>query len=165
MNYVSYYDSPLGKIILTADNHGLTALIFDGDKYFRFKSDCVEKISPVISRAERWLKIYFSGREPDFMPPLNLQGTPFRIAVWQELLKIPYGTTKTYGDLAKALNTSARAIGGAVAHNEISIIIPCHRIIGGDGKITGYSGGIERKIKLLELEKNILDEKGRIAHG
>lgn len=105
---------------------------------------------------KRWLDIYFSGHEPDFTPPLHPVGSPFRQAVWQLLLEIPYGQTTTYGALAKRLNAgrmSAQAVGGAVGHNPISIIVPCHRVVGANGSLTGYAGGLERKIKLLEIEK------------
>ncbi len=152
MKCADFYDSPFGKIILGADDAGLTDLFFESDKYFSAQVD--EKInSPVIELAKNWLDIYFSGREPNFFPPLHIIGSPFKISVLNELKKIPYGMTTTYGALAKILGTSARAVGGAVAHNRISIIIPCHRVIGADGNLTGYAGGLDRKIKLLELEK------------
>ena len=112
-----------------------------------------------MAEAKRWLDIYFSGREPDFLPPLHPLGTPFRRAVWELLLQIPYGRTVTYGELARRLaakqglvHMSAQAVGGAVGHNPISILIPCHRVVGSGGSLTGYAGGIDKKVRLLELE-------------
>ena len=107
-----------------------------------------------------WLDVYFTGKEPDFLPPLHPIGSAFRQAVWTVLLQIPYGHTTTYGEIARQLTgtagfsrMSAQAVGGAVGHNEISIIIPCHRVVGTSGSLTGYAGGIDRKVKLLELER------------
>ena len=115
--------------------------------------------TPILTEARRWLDIYFTGREPDFLPPLHPVGSVFRQAVWKILLQIPYGKTTTYGEIARQLaaqqgleRMSAQAVGGAVGHNEISIIIPCHRVVGTNGSLTGYAGGIDKKIKLLELE-------------
>ena len=114
---------------------------------------------PVFNMTSRWLDLYFSGNEPDFMPPLKMQGTDFRQAVWKILLDIPYGKTMTYGEIAARLARerglkamSAQAVGGAVGHNPISIIVPCHRVIGAAGKMVGYGGGLDRKIALLEME-------------
>ena len=116
----------------------------------------------VLEETSGWLDIYFSGREPDFTPPLHLTGSDFRLAVWNLLLQIPYGQTITYKELAariaeqRGLETmSAQAVGGAVGHNPISIIVPCHRVLGTDGSLTGYSGGIDKKISLLTLEKAV----------
>mgnify|MGYP000926299127 FL=1 len=118
-----------------------------------------EKNLAVFDQTRRWLDLYFSGREPGFTPALNPLGSAFRRAVWEILLKIPYGKTTTYGQIAREIaaarglaKMSAQAVGGAVGHNEISIIIPCHRVIGAHGNLTGYAGGIDRKIKLLQLE-------------
>ncbi|WP_297941626.1 methylated-DNA--[protein]-cysteine S-methyltransferase [uncultured Campylobacter sp.] len=118
-----------------------------------------EKNLPVLDQTKRWLDLYFSGREPGFTPALNPVGSAFRRAVWEILLKIPYGKTTTYGQIAREIaaarglaKMSAQAVGGAVGHNDISIIIPCHRVIGAHGNLTGYAGGIDRKIKLLKLE-------------
>ena len=118
-----------------------------------------EKNLAVFDQTRRWLDLYFSGREPGFTPALNPVGSAFRRAVWEILLKIPYGRTTTYGQIAREIaaarglaKMSAQAVGGAVGHNEISIIIPCHRVIGAHGSLTGYAGGIDRKIKLLQLE-------------
>lgn len=161
MIYTSKYTSPLGGILLAADEVGLRGLWFDGQKYFArdLPDERTERETPVLSEAKRWLDLYFGGQEPDFLPPLHPVGTPFRQAVWEILLQIPYGKTVTYGEISKQLaekmgleRMSAQAVGGAVGHNEISIIIPCHRVVGSNGSLTGYAGGIDRKIKLLELE-------------
>lgn len=161
MAYVQHYDSLLGGILLAADESGITGLWFDGQKYFArdLPAERVEQNTPALAEAKRWLDIYFTGGEPDFTPPLHPIGSGFRQAVWNILLQIPYGQTTTYGEIARQLaakqglaRMSAQAIGGAVGHNEISIIIPCHRVVGTNGSLTGYAGGIDRKVKLLELE-------------
>lgn len=161
MTYIQHYDSPLGGILLAADEIGLTGLWFEGQKYFaRDLSDVrIEQETPVLAEAKRWLDIYFTGKEPDFLPPLHPTGSEFRKAVWEILLQIPYGQTTTYGEIARQLaekqrlaRMSAQAVGGAVGHNEISIIIPCHRVVGTSGSLTGYAGGIEKKVRLLQLE-------------
>ena len=150
MNYIQKYNSPLGKIILTSNGENLTGLYFDGQKYFNGYG--TEKNLSIFEQTKNWLDIYFCGNAPNFTPPLNFQGTEFQKKVWQILLKIPFGETKTYGEIAKMLKTSARAVGNAVAHNPISLIVPCHRVIGFNGNLTGYAGGLDKKIKLLELE-------------
>ena len=161
MVYICKYKSALGSILLAADEIGLTGLWFEGQKYFaNTRPD--ERISQETSsliEAKRWLDIYFSGEEPKFTPPLHPTGSAFRQAVWQILLQIPYGQTITYGEIARQMseiqNTphmSAQAVGGAVGHNEISLIIPCHRVVGTNGSLTGYAGGIDKKIALLKLE-------------
>ena len=161
MQYITHYQSPLGGITISSDGTSLTGLWFDGQKYFASKlgADYTEKDLPVFTEAKRWLDIYFSGREPDFTPPLALNGSTFRMAVWQILQNIPYGQTITYGDIARQLaaqtgkaKMSAQAVGGAVGHNPTSIIVPCHRVIGAGGSLTGYAGGIDKKVQLLELE-------------
>lgn len=161
MIYTSKYTSPLGGILLAADEVGLRGLWFDGQKYFArdLPGERTEEEIPSLSATKHWLDLYFGGQEPDFLPPLHPVGTPFRQAVWEILLRIPYGKTVTYGEISKQLaekmgleRMSAQAVGGAVGHNEISIIIPCHRVVGSNGSLTGYAGGIDRKIKLLELE-------------
>ena len=161
MVYTCHYESPLGGILLAADEVGLTGLWFDGQKYFArdLPAEHTERNTPLLLKAGRWLDIYFTGREPDFMPPLHPVGSAFRQSVWEILLQIPYGQTMTYGEIARQLTeqkggarVSAQAVGGAVGHNEISIIIPCHRVVGTGGSLTGYAGGIDKKIKLLELE-------------
>ena len=162
MTFVQHYDSPLGGILLAADEEGMTGLWFDGQKYFAhgLPAEHTERNTPVLSEAGRWLDIYFDGKEPDFMPPLHPIGSDFRRAVWELLLQIPHGQTATYGEIARQLagtkglsGMSAQAVGGAVEHNEISIIIPCHRVVGTNGSLTGYAGGIDKKVKLLELER------------
>lgn len=161
MQYITHYQSPLGGITMASDGTALTGLWFDGQKYFAstLGADYKEKDLPVFTESKRWLDIYFSGREPNFTPPLSLNGSAFRMAVWQILQSIPYGQTITYGDIAKQLaaqqnkaRMSAQAVGGAVGHNPISIIVPCHRVIGAGGSLTGYAGGIDKKVQLLELE-------------
>ena len=167
MTFLQHYNSPLGGILLAADEIGLTGLWFDGQKYFArdLPAEHVEQNTPVISEAKRWLDIYFTGREPDFTPPLHPIGSVFRQAVWEILLQIPYGQTTTYGEIARQLaaklglpRMSAQAVGGAVGHNEVSIIIPCHRVVGTSGSLTGYAGGIDKKVKLLELEHTDMTE-------
>ena len=157
-----HYDSPLGGILLAADEIGLTGLWFDGEKYFadNLPKEYAERETPILLEARRWLDIYFTGKEPDFLPPLHPIGSAFRQSVWEILLQIPYGKTTTYGEIARQLaekqklpRMSAQAVGGAVGHNEISIIIPCHRVVGTNGSLTGYAGGIDKKVKLLELEQ------------
>lgn len=162
MTYTQHYDSPLGGILLAADDVGLTGLWFDGQKYFArgLSNERIGQETFVLAEAKRWLDIYFTGKEPDFTPPLHPIGSAFRRSVWEILLQIPYGQTTTYGEIARQLakkqgldRMSAQAVGGAVGHNEISIIIPCHRVVGADGSLTGYAGGIGKKEKLLELER------------
>lgn len=161
MQYINYYTSPLGKIVLATDEIGLTGLWFEGQKYFALylDKDHMEKDMPIFDDAKRWLDIYFSGNEPKFKLPLHFIGTPFQNEVWEILYSIPYGETMTYGEIAKILadrrgikQISAQAVGGAVGRNEISIIVPCHRVVGANGNLTGYAGGLDKKIALLELE-------------
>lgn len=161
MVYTCTYKSPIGDILLAADDIGLTGLWFIGQKYFAntLPDEPVSEKTPILAEANKWLDIYFSGKEPGFTPPLHPAGSPFRQAVWDILLQIPYGQTTTYGEIARRLakkqNTShmsAQAVGGAVGHNEVSIIIPCHRVVGANGSLTGYAGGIDKKVSLLKLE-------------
>lgn len=161
MQYTSTYESPLGEILLAADDVGLTGLWFDQEKYYALNlaPEHEAKETPAIKAAKRWLDVYFTGQEPDFLPPLHMLGTPFQKDVWQILLTIPYGQTTTYGEIARRLarqrglaRMSAQAVGGAVGHNEISVIIPCHRVVGTNGSLTGYAGGIDKKTYLLKLE-------------
>lgn len=155
MIYLTRYESPLGSILMAADGVGLTGLWFVGQKYFPSFSEgeALEEETPVLTEAIRWLNVYFSGASPDFLPPLHPQGNSFRQAVWNVLLTIPRGQTMTYGEIARRLNVrSAQAVGGAVGHNPVSILIPCHRVVGSDGSLTGYAGGLERKERLLQLE-------------
>ena len=161
MTYIQHYDAPLGRILLAADEVGLTGLWFDGAKYFAdgLPAEHTERETPILSEARRWLDLYFAGQEPGFLPPLHPAGSTFQQAVWALLLQIPYGQTTTYGALAARLaakhgtaRLSAQAVGGAVGHNPISLIIPCHRVVGASGSLIGYAGGVERKIQLLKLE-------------
>ena len=161
MQYITHYSSPIGAITIASNGTALTGLWFDGQKYFAstLGADYKEENLPIFTEAKRWLDMYFSGKEPDFTPPLALNGSPFRMAVWQILQSIPYAQTITYGDIARQLaaqqgktKMSAQAVGGAVGHNPISIIVPCHRVVGTGGSLTGYAGGIAKKIKLLALE-------------
>lgn len=162
MTFLTHYDSPLGGVLLAADESGLTGVWFEGQKYFadNLPAERAERETETLALAKRWLDIYFAGKEPDFMPPLHPVGSPFRRAVWELLLEIPYGQTTTYGELSRRLaakmgiaHMSAQAVGGAVGHNGISIIIPCHRVVGTGGSLTGYAGGVDKKVKLLELER------------
>lgn len=161
MIFIQHYDSPLGGILLAADETGLTGLWLDGQKFFArdLPAERVEQKTPALSEVKRWLDSYFTGKEPDFMPPLHPIGSAFRRSVWDILLRIPYGQTTTYGEIARQLaekqgrpRIAAQAVGGAVGHNKISIIIPCHRVVGTNGSLTGYAGGIDKKVKLLEWE-------------
>lgn len=162
MTFTQHFHSPLGEILLSADETGLTGLWFEGAKYYadHLPAACSEQETAVLTETKRWLDIYFAGKEPDFLPPLYPTGSAFRQSVWRLLLQIPYGKTTTYGEIARQLagrnghhQMSAQAVGGAVGHNEISILIPCHRVVGTNGSLTGYAGGIDRKVKLLEIEQ------------
>lgn len=154
--------SPLGEIVLAAEEDALIGLWFSDQKYALrgLSAEAVEGSAPVLTEAKRWLEQYFSGAQPDFLPVLQPGGTAFQQAVWQELLRIPYGGTSSYGTIAAALaaqrglpQMSARAVGSAVGRNPISLMIPCHRVLGADGSLTGYAGGLERKKALLRLEQ------------
>jgi len=151
------YPSPVGALTVASDGENIIGLWLEGQKYFAatLSGEAIEKELPVFEEARHWLDIYFSGREPDFLPPLAPRGSEFRRTVWGELLRIPYGETVSYGEIAKRLGgkTSARAVGGAVGHNPISIIIPCHRVVGAKGSLTGYAGGVEKKKQFLRLEQ------------
>lgn len=162
MDYIHYYHSPLGRITLASDGKALTGLWFDGQKYFgsTLTEKQEEKELAVFLHTEEWLNIYFSGKEPDFTPPLTMKTTLFRKDVWEILLTIPFGKTMTYKEIGEKIakqrglaRMSAQAVGGAVGHNPISLIIPCHRVVGTDGSLTGYAGGLDIKAKLLMLEK------------
>jgi len=162
MDYIHHCTSPLGGITLASNGNALTGLWFDNQKYFgsTLTQNQEQKMLPVFEQTKQWLAIYFSGKEPDFMPPLCMKTTPFREAVWNIMLTIPYGKTMTYREIALELarqrgieRMSAHAVGGAVSHNPISLMIPCHRVVGTNGSLTGYAGGIDKKVWLLQLEK------------
>lgn len=162
MRYTNRCDSPLGGILLAADDEGLTGLWFTEDQRDvgrGLSPDAVERDAQVFSDARRWLDIYFSGRDPGFTPRLHLTGSPFRVRVMELLMEIPFGETAAYGDLARRIadekgagRMSAQAVGGAVGANPISLIVPCHRVVGANGCLTGYGGGLWRKEALLRLE-------------
>ena len=161
MDYVSSYNSPLGKVTLASDGVSLVGLWFETQKFFASSlSDTYsEEELPIFDETIKWLDTYFAGNEPNFTPRILMRGTHFREAIWRILLKIPYGKTVTYGEIASEYakqngleKMSAQAVGGAIAHNPISIIVPCHRVVGANGDLTGYAGGIERKHELLKIE-------------
>ena len=156
MDWTYHYHSPLGGMTLASNGTALTGLWFDGQRYYAetLSAGHVQRNLPVFDETSRWLDLYFSGRIPDAVPPLAPRGTVFRRSVWNILLTVPYGRTITYGEIAERIGgTSARAVGNAVAHNPVSLIIPCHRVIGVGGRLTGYAGGIDRKEYLLRMEQ------------
>ena len=158
MHYIYRYDSPVGSMTMASSGAALTGLWFDNQKHFAqtLSEPYDEKLLPVFEDTIKWLDIYFGGAVPDFTPELSVHSTPFRKAVYDILLTIPYG--EIAANLSHQMGKkkmSAQAVGGAVGHNPISIIIPCHRVVGADGSLTGYAGGIDRKKFLLELEGNI----------
>ena len=164
MKYTNYYSSPLGKLLMAADDIGLTGLWFENQLHYAYNLDPEhqEKELPVFNQTKQWLDLYFSGQTPDFTPPIHMTGPPFQPAVWNILEQIPYGQTTTYGDIAAQIakqkgiaHMSAQAVGQAVGRNKISIIIPCHRVIGKNGTLTGYAGGLDKKTALLSIEKII----------
>lgn len=171
--YTATYISPLGEILIAANDTCLTGLWFKDQKYYALSlKNPVKKETHVIIETKKWLDIYFHHEIPDFTPPLSPSGTPFQKQVWHLLLQIPYGETVTYGMLADKISEekgmkrmSAQAIGGAVGHNPISIIIPCHRVLGKDGSMTGYAGGIERKEKLLLMENEEIKFSSHRKHS
>lgn len=172
MEFVSDYASPLGRLWLTGSEAVLTGLAFEGQRFF--DTDPVAARPPgepgAIRAAKAWLDRYFAGETPGEPPPLHYAASAFRQAVWTELREIPYGRTVTYGALAARVaerlgvpRLSPRAVGGAVGHNPIAILIPCHRVIGADGSLTGYAGGIGRKAQLLSLEG--IDYRSPVSSG
>lgn len=160
MTTKSFYDSPIGVIDIKARDGFITGLEFSPAE--NKETDSENSISPentaVIEETKKWLDIYFSGKEPDFLPKLKINGTPFQRAVWAKTAEIPFGKTVSYGEIAKSIDPnkkiSPRAVGAALGKNKISIIIPCHRVVGKNGEIKGYAWGTDRKAYLLELEKN-----------
>ena len=162
MEYLHHYESPLGGIAMASDGENLIGLWFDGQRYFAdtVGKDCKESPLPVFEQTDQWLDLYFGGIIPEFTPKIAMRTTDFRKRVWKIMLEIPYGKTMTYGEIADAIarergvpRISAQAVGGAVGHNAISLIIPCHRVVGSKGNLTGYAGGMDKKVKLLQLEK------------
>ncbi len=164
MIYTNDYESPLGSILLAGDEQGLTGLWFtEGGRYIGLglKKGACRRETDYFDQTKEWLDIYFSGRDPGFFPQIHLAGSDFRNRVGEIMCGIPYGKTVTYGQIAEQIarerglgRMSAQAVGGAVGHNPICIIVPCHRVIGANGSLTGYGGGILRKKALLELEGN-----------
>lgn len=162
MTYLAYYKSPLGNMTMASDGCSLTGLWFDNQKYALStvgKDSVEEDALPVFEQTRQWLDVYFEGRDPGFLPPIRLSGSDFRQQVGRILLTIPYGQTMTYGEIAAQISLltgkpcmSAQAVGGAVGHNPISVIVPCHRVVGTNGSLTGYAGGIALKVGLLRLE-------------
>ena len=161
MDYIRSVQTPLGPMTMASDGEALTGLWFDGQKHDRayLSEDVREADVPVFAECEAWLKEYFSGRDPGFIPEVHLRGTPFQREVMEIMRSIPYGKTMTYGEIAAVIakrqgrkTMSAQAVGGAVGRNPVSLIIPCHRVIGADGALTGYAGGIDKKRSLLEME-------------
>ena len=184
--FVGFYDSPLGAMVLYSDGVNLTGLYFETsvnlhnmgvdssklhldsrkDSYFG-KSKCTNLADlPIFTQTKEWLDLYFNGKIPRFTPPIAFpkDSSRFALRVWEILLEIPYGATMTYGDIAKQVarefgidKMSAQAVGGAVSRNPISIIVPCHRVLGADGNLTGYAGGIDKKLALLKCEGVAID--------
>ena len=166
--YIARYSSPLGGITLASDGEFLTGLWFDGQRHFPrlTGSERAGSPLPVIDETVGWLDVYFGGGIPDFTPQLRFDLTPFQKEVCEEMLKIPYGATSTYGVIATVIarrrnieRMSAQAVGCAVGRNPVSLIVPCHRVVGSDGSLTGYAGGIDKKAALLELERKIISAK------
>lgn len=162
MQTLCRHATPLGPVLMTAGEAGLTGLWFAGQARAPLPPGALppEGDSPALALARRWLDEYFAGRQPGFMPPLHLAGSEFQRAVWDILRAIPYGQTMTYGAVAAQLaaqrgvpRVSAQAVGGAVGHNPISILVPCHRVVGSGGSLTGYAGGLDKKAALLALER------------
>lgn len=161
MIYLGRYKSPLGELTLASDGESLTMLDFPSqdDSGKEVLSEENEREIPVFAEVRKWLDIYFSGKEPDFMPKLSLHGSEFQLEVWECLRKIPYGQVVAYGDIAGEIarkrgieKMSAQAVGGAVGRNPIGILVPCHRVIGKNGSLTGFGGGLWRKEELLRIE-------------
>lgn len=162
MVYYDFYSSPLGNVTLESDGENLTGLYIDGQRQVNndYHKTAKRETLPIFSQTVKWLDEYFDGKTPDFTPEIKLVGMPFQKSVWEKLLTIPYGKTVTYGDIARQIakekglpKMSSQAVGGAVGSNPVSIIVPCHRVIGANGNLTGYAGGVDKKIQLLSIEK------------
>ncbi len=161
-SFTARYASPLGNITLASDGNSLTGLWFDGQKHFGSTLAAYEEKPslPVFQQTKAWLDTYFTGESPGFTPPIRMLGSVFQCSVWAALLHVPPGKTRTYGEIAAAValtepqfRPAAIAVGSAVARNPLSLIVPCHRIVGASGSLTGYAGGTERKLFLLKLER------------
>lgn len=161
MQYKMNYSSPVGVLTITTDGTHITGLWFDNQSDYERKLNdkVVAQEQPIFQKVRTWLDHYFQGDNPTIDFPLKPTGTAFREQVWEILTTIPSGETMTYGEIADKIarvkgkdKMSAQAVGGAVGSNPISILIPCHRVVGADGSLTGYGGGIDKKIKLLEIE-------------
>lgn len=162
MLYTTAYLSPLGCMLLAAEEEKLVGTWFEGQKYFGCppEAERIERENAVLRSAKAWLDGYFAGEAPSMDVPLQMNGTSFQMAVWRILQKIPYGCTVTYGEIARQLTLdrgiaamSAQAVGNAVGRNRLSVFVPCHRVLGAGGRLTGYAGGIDRKRALLSLEQ------------
>ena len=161
MKYLQTIPSPIGNLTVSSDGENILGLWIEGQKYFarNLGKDVSEENLSIFENVREWLGIYFGGNEPNFALSVKPQGSPFQKSVWDILRQIPYGKTTSYGEIAKQIEvqnggkrTSARAVGGAVGHNPVSILIPCHRVVGKNGALTGYAGGISKKIQLLAIE-------------
>jgi methylated-DNA-[protein]-cysteine S-methyltransferase len=156
MRFYKHMDSPVGRLTLVAEGTTLIAVFWPNDRPLRIKlGDMTEDLHhPVLIETERQLTEYFRGERTGFQLPIHLRGTAFQQRVWQELLRIPYGQTRSYSNLAVAIGngSASRAVGLANSKNPLSIIVPCHRVIGASGRLTGFAGGLETKARLLELE-------------
>lgn len=163
MVYTTYYNSPVGRLLLAEEDGALVGLWMEGQKYFlgslkRMPRE--ERCTSVLRQTKDWLGHYFAGEQPAIgQLPLAPKGSAFQQEVWRVLCDIPYGHLTTYGEIARKIaaqrglaSMSAQAVGGAVGHNPISIVIPCHRVVGAGGSLTGYAGGVEKKLRLLTLE-------------
>jgi len=152
-----WIDTPLGRAAVQEKGGALTGLWFEGQKHFGLTPDR-EGECPVLVQARQWVAAYFEKKPLPPLPPLDPQGTPFQKRVWNLLKTVPYGETVTYGELARRLHSGARAVGAAVGRNPLSLILPCHRVLGADDRLTGYAGGVDRKKALLEMEGMMSDE-------
>lgn len=157
MKYTKRVPSPIGELTLVAVGNQLTEIRFDNAG--PVKGEAVEEETPVLAQTRQWLEIYFEGRDPGFLPDMAPEGSDFQKSVWKHIAKIPFGSTETYGSIAKKiaeergiLRMAAQAVGGAVGANPIPVIVPCHRVMGSGGKMTGYGGGIDKKVILLGIE-------------
>ena len=160
MLYKTHYASPIGEIALESDGETLTGLRFEDRDPALSQDDCGDEL-PIFKETRKWLDLFFGGKAPDYIPPLRLEGTPFQKTVWGILLTTPFGETTTYGKIAAMIarqrgipKMSSQAVGGAVSKNPVALIVPCHRIVGSDGDLIGYAGGIDRKEWLLDHERS-----------